>query len=70
VPDEKFRQMMSCADSPDTARDAMADGAFRAAFVEGDKVLGLNPVKLEKTGGPESEPVAEAEDVLPDEGDG
>jgi hypothetical protein len=47
----------------------MADGALRAAFVEGDKALGLNPVRLERAAdaGDQAEP--EEHDDMPDEAD-
>jgi DNA polymerase III gamma/tau subunit len=69
LPEEKFRQMVDCADSPDTAREAMADGVLRTAFVEGDKALGMNPVKLERAGGAEDASEPEGHDGMPDEVD-
>jgi len=51
MPEAKYRQLVDGAEGPEAAREAMADGALRAAFVEGDKALGLNPMRLERAGG-------------------
>jgi len=67
VPDRKFREMMSCADAPETAREAMAEGPLRTAFLEGEKALGLNPVRLERTAPPDGGPEVEDQAPPPDE---
>ncbi|MEE8369703.1 MAG: hypothetical protein V3S00_02920, partial [Dehalococcoidia bacterium] len=57
--DLKYRQLLACADDPETARAAMEDGPLRKALAKADSVLGLNPVRLERV----------TEDTAP-EGDG
>ena len=46
--DVTVRKIMACADDPETARRALRHEALMKAFVEGDKALGLDPVRLEE----------------------
>ena len=46
--DVKHRQLMACAEDPEAAREALKQEPLLKAFVEADKALGLNPVRLER----------------------
>ena len=46
ISEAKYRQIVACADDPDAARQALQEEPLRKAFVEADKALGLNPVRL------------------------
>jgi hypothetical protein len=59
-----LRDLKSRAEDAEVAREAMAHEPLRKAFEEGDNVLGLRPVRLERTGAAAGE--AEAEET-PDE---
>jgi DNA polymerase-3 subunit gamma/tau len=61
LPDAKYRQLLSCADDPETARQALAEDGLMKAFTEADKALGLDPVRLERRVSPPKEEEAEPE---------
>jgi len=48
VSDTTWRKLTACADDPKTARDMRERKALMDAFAEGDRVLGLEPVRLER----------------------
>ncbi len=65
---DRYRQIMACAESPEAARDALAEGPLMKAFAEADKALGLNPVRLEKrVSREEQEEPDEEEEAVEDE---
>ncbi len=46
--DTKYRQLLNSAPEPDVARDAVQDKGLLKAFIEADRALGLDPLKVER----------------------
>jgi DNA polymerase-3 subunit gamma/tau len=49
-----YRQIVSSADEPEAAVEAMQEPALLRAFVEADKVVGLQPLKVERRRRPQA----------------
>ncbi len=61
------RQLAACAEEPAVAGEALAEDGLRRAFVEGDRALGLDPVRLERISRAEEPEEREPDETEPDE---
>ncbi len=60
ISDVKYRQIVASADEPEAAVEALNEPALLKAFVEADKTVGLQPLKVERR--PQHEEAPETED--------
>jgi DNA polymerase-3 subunit gamma/tau len=59
----KHRQIAACATDPETARDGLSQPGLMDAFVQADRTLGLEPLRLERSAtAPAAEGPAEADE--------
>ncbi|MGD2176103.1 MAG: DNA polymerase III subunit gamma/tau [Candidatus Brocadiaceae bacterium] len=65
VDEVKFRQAVASAEDPEVAREAFSQQSLRDAFVKADQLLGLNPVRVERTAEEQQE---EEEELLEEPG--
>jgi DNA polymerase-3 subunit gamma/tau len=59
ISDVKYRQIVASAEEPEAAVEALGEPALLKAFVEADKAMGLNPLKVERR--PRQQDAAEPE---------
>lgn len=65
----KYRQLMACAEDPEAAREALGQETLRKAFVEADRELGLDPVRLERAGRPQPEEEPDEDEAVEEQTD-
>jgi len=65
ISDVKYRQLVASADEPEAAVEALNEPALLKAFVEADKTVGLQPLKVERR--PHHQETPEPEDQEPTE---
>jgi len=61
----KYRQIVASAEEPEDAEEALKEQPLLKAFIEADKVVGLQPLKVERR----SRPREEEPDAAPEEGE-
>ena len=65
ISDVKYRQLVASADEPEAAVEALNEPALLRAFVEADKTVGLQPLKVERR--PQHQDAPEPEEEEPGE---
>ncbi len=67
VSEEKYRRILASADNPDAAREALQEEPLMRAFIEADKRLGLEPVRLQRNVVPQQQEEPDEEEPAEEE---